>query len=274
MKKYIYPKLPAVRNLYLFRIGGNGLANCLFVYGKAIVKAQSTGQLIISPTWFNLSIGTYLRKQIDKRHYTSIFTPEINLLRKLFLIIFHQEKIETVSGINDYFNPLKGKNHIIRKYLLTQLTAHLKATLPYFKDNVISIHIRLGDYPVARRTPIDWYIQVIETFKETVKSCYKIYVFSDGTNNELKRILDIEGVERKSYNNAILDMWAMSQAKLIIASDSTFSAWAAYLNQVPVVFNHRHFPPVLDNQKDEIVICENMIELKAWINKNFIAKVN
>ena len=82
-KKYIYPVLPAVKDLYSFRIGGSGLANCLFVYAKAIVKAEDSKQKIITPTWFNFSIGTYLRRQKDKRHYINIFTPEISGLKKL-----------------------------------------------------------------------------------------------------------------------------------------------------------------------------------------------
>lgn len=66
------------------------MANCLFVYAKAIILAHKYDAELIAPTWFNFSIGTYLRKQIDKRHYLGIILKkgEISGLKRLGLLIF------------------------------------------------------------------------------------------------------------------------------------------------------------------------------------------
>ena len=269
MKKYIYPRLPAIKDLWLFRLGGNGLANCLFVYAKAIIKAQQNNQLIITPTWVNLSIGTYLRRQIDKRHYLKIFKSEISVMKKLILLIFKNKHVEAVDGISDYFTPLKGHNQAIKEYLINQLNPGLKKELPQIINDVIALHIRLGDYPSERRIPIVWYTKIVNELKKITNDKYFFYVYSDGTEEELKEILCIDGVTRKSYNNAFLDMWAISQSKIIIASDSTFSAWGAYLNQVPVIFHKRHFPSVLDNKRNEIVIGDDIEQLLPWFNQLF-----
>lgn len=53
---YVYPIFPAVYNCGFIRIGGSGLANCLFVYARAIALAQKYGAKLITPSWFNLSL--------------------------------------------------------------------------------------------------------------------------------------------------------------------------------------------------------------------------
>jgi len=245
------------------------LANCLFVYAKAIIKANQNKQSIITPTWFNFSIGTYIRKQADKRHYIHIFNTEISAFKKLFLLLINKKNVETVEGISEYFAPLKGYNKLVKQYLINQLNPALKKELPKIPNNVISIHIRLGDYPADRRVPMQWYISVVNEIKKITNDKYIFYVFSDGREEELKEILNIDGVTRKSYNNAFLDIWAISQSIIVIASDSTFSAWGAYLNQVPVIFYKRHFPSVLDNKKNEIVIGDYKEQLLPWFNQLF-----
>lgn len=71
--RYVYPELPALRTTAFVRIAGNGLANCLFVYARAVKYAHRTGARMIAPTWFNISLGPYLRRQPDKRHYLHLF---------------------------------------------------------------------------------------------------------------------------------------------------------------------------------------------------------
>ena len=42
--KYVYPMLPAAKaTISFFRISGNGLANCLYTYAKAISIAKREG---------------------------------------------------------------------------------------------------------------------------------------------------------------------------------------------------------------------------------------
>ena len=257
---FIYPKLPAVKDFLIFRIGGNGLANCLFIYAGAIIKSKETGAKIITPTWLNISIGTYLRKQNDKRHYFKVFKNEtISGFRKLFILIFRKQKVLTIEGFGNYFEDLKGKNIIINQHFQLQFAGNLTSSLPKFNTNVISIHIRLGDYPIERRVPIIWYKSVVIKINELCQSKYEFNLYSDGTNEELKELLIFNNVKRNNHKDAIIDLWLMSKSILIIASDSTFSAWAAYLNQTPLIFYKRHFSTVLNNLENEIVI-ENNIE--------------
>ena len=68
-------------------------------------------------------------------------------------------------------------------------------------------------------------------------------------------------------NSAFNDIWALSQCKLIIGSDSTFSAWGSYLGQVPIIFPKRHFGSVLDNPNFEIVLGDNYDKLIPFLTR-------
>ena len=70
----------------------------------------------------------------------------------------------------------------------------------------------------------------------------------------VQSLLSLPNVERCFFGNAFADMWAISKCKFVIASDSTFSAWGAFLGQLPILFSKRHFPPVYDGRIPEAVL--------------------
>lgn len=262
--KYIYPKLPAVRTNAFFRIGGNGLANCLFVYAKAIIIAHLTGAKLISPTWFNLSIGTYLRKQADKRHYLGLIDTgdEISGIKKAYLLVakkktlnldeFQKKEAEIliVEGIYDFFTPLIDYQDVVSKYILSHINKSLLSKINQFDfNNTVAVHIRLGDFPASRRIPMDWYKK--EIIKHTDS---KILIFSDGTDKELKELLELPNTQRVFFGGAIQDIVAISRCSYLIGSDSSFSAWGAFLGQVPCSFYRLQFGRILvDLSKQSIL---------------------
>ena len=256
--KYIYPKLPGAYTFPFFRIGGNGLANCLFVYAKAIVIAHRYGAKIIKPTWFNLSLGTYLRQEKDKRHYRNLIISqgEITGLKRLFTLIFkhkttfektfanNQCSVLVVEGIYDFFKPLLGYQNLVSDYIIKHINPSLLFDVNKFDfKGCVAIHVRLGDFPMERRVPIKWYIEKIKG----LNNYSRFLLFSDGSNEELKEILNIQGVQRVYFGGAIQDIIAISRCSYIIGSDSSFSAWGAYLGQVPCTFYRLQFGQILVN---------------------------
>ena len=63
-----------------------------------------------------------------------------------------------------------------------------------------------------------------------------IYIFSDGSYNDIEEILKLDNCEKIFYGSAISDMLAMSRCKLLIASGSTFSMWSSFIGQVSTVW--------------------------------------
>lgn len=255
--KYVYPQL-SLYDLGWFRISGAGLANCMFIAARAYILSQKEQCKFIAPTWRKFSIGPLLRKEKDKRVYSGLFVNiGIKGVQKFYLIIkqmFANSNIYTVRGLGNYFVDLNDNYDLVRDYYNKIVRKEVVALVDSneLKD-IVAIHVRLGDYRPKLRIDINWYKLLVEDILNRC-SKQKFYVFSDGSDEELSPLLRLRNVERKFYGNALADMYAISKCKLLIASDSTFSAWGAYLGYVPIIFNRRHFPPVYTTDRMEIVI--------------------
>lgn len=255
-KRYFYPKL-SDKDYGYFRVGGPGLANCMFFAAKAFVACSKANGSLISPTWSKFSIGPYIRHEKDKRAYISLFNDKgISGFKKLCAIIdskLHPDKYSVYSDLGNYFGDLQEHQALVREYFESIVNPETIANVDDSLSDKIAIHVRLGDYLPHLRIPIGWYVNVV---KEILKKrpSQQFVLFSDGNDDELKDLLDIPNVNKKFFGNAFADMWAISKCKLLIASDSTFSAWGAFLGNVPIVFNRRHFPAVYGKNGIECVL--------------------
>ena len=253
---YIYPKLPAaIRTTAFVRFSGSGLANCLFVYARAIKQLLTHGGALITPTWANLSLGPYIRHQQDKRHYLGLFssTGEISGIRKLLILLICKRRIKVVEGLDPYFADLLDNAKEISRYIENHVKPQILISVKeYDFSNCVALHIRMGDYPEKFRVPISWYLMKIDELKK-VNPGYKFLIFSDGSDQELEELLSVPNVKRVFFGNAIADIFAISKCCYMIGSDSTFSGWGAFLGQVPCVFYRKHFGPVLKDGPYEIV---------------------
>ena len=111
----------------------------------------------------------------------------------------------------------------------------------YFKNNkTIAIHIRRGDYRFwgddnlgekNLSLPIAYYNKILQSIPNL--SDYKIIIVSD----EQKEVIQKDFANFKtleiSSNNLITDFQIIQKADIAIISNSTFSWWAAYLNNKP-----------------------------------------
>ena len=70
------------------RLGGAGLGNILFPWATAIVYAKKHNLTRLQTTWRNLKFGTLLRKERDKRMYSSLFSGKdvVGGLKKFLLL--------------------------------------------------------------------------------------------------------------------------------------------------------------------------------------------
>jgi hypothetical protein len=282
-KVFVYPKLPAIYDFRFIRYRGAGLANCLFVASRAFMIAQSNGWNLINPTWGNIILGPYLRNEKDKRHYFGLFkNAGISGLSKLYYLLNLKEitlesaiegkkGIIVIEGLGNYFEDLLNFQEKVKTFIYGILRREIISKVEYIDfKNVIGIHIRLGDYSEERRTSIKWYEEVVKEIIASHGSKYKFFVFSDGKDDELFKLLSIPQIKRVFFGNALCDIIALSKCKLIIGSDSTFSGWGAFLEQVPIIFPKRHFGKVLINKEKELVYNGNLNYLKSFINDSNI----
>ena len=270
MQKYSYAALAAPGvDLGFVRLSGPGLANCLFMACRAYLDAKDLGLEFVDPTWRKISIGPYLRGERDKRAYSDLFTHRgVSGLKKMWLLarmkVGMAKDVHVVPDISGYFIPLYGRHKEVKEYI-DSITIPETISLLQGVDlsHHIAVHVRLGDYNQSLRIPLEWYDGIINKLLELVPTL-KFALFSDGTDEELALLLRHPEVARHFYGNAFADMTAISKCRMLIASDSTFSAWGAYLGQIPIIFNRRHFPPVYPENSITEVIVPNEIDAYSF----------
>lgn len=97
--KYVYPNFPKPILNGMIRVAGPGLGNLLFDFAGAIVIAEEIdSSYVIWPTWWSVKIGTFIRKERDKRLYLNIFKNTGNYIsgiRKIWLLSTNRKKVFT-----------------------------------------------------------------------------------------------------------------------------------------------------------------------------------
>ena len=251
------------KDLGIIRVGGLGLGNMLFPWARAIVAAKRYNLIPIWPTWSQIKLGPYIRNEKDKRMYVDYFQRSdeyIGGIEKIKLIAalkkqginenqFNSDKVNNssivvFSGMKELFENISSDHILVKNELLDIVNEKYTTYKNENFNNTISVHIRLGDFAkydstkVSQvtnnmRVPIKWYIKILNQIR--VNDNIKVFIFSDGKDSELRSILSLPNVQRKSYGSSIEDLLALSSSNILIASNSTFSMWAAYLGRMPIV---------------------------------------
>ena len=267
--KYTFASLGYLESIGI-RLGGAGLGNILFPWATALVFAKNNNLQRIQTTWKNLKIGTFLRKERDKRMYMDLFTGDDGISGfKKFWILNFTNQVKCFSDMDSLFEPFKNDHVLVKAELLNIISPHHVKKAMEFNSNSIAIHIRMGDFrnpdneDVLRkgawnyRLPIQWYKNIISKIREV--SDMPIYIFSDAKNTELKEILDIDNCNRAYFGSAISDMIALSRCKILVSSASTFSMWASFLGQIPTIW----FP---GQMRQKVIVDEKLFEGKIDYN--------
>jgi len=244
--KYTFVSLGKLESFGV-RLGGAGLGNILFPWARAVVYAKRNNSQRIQTTWKNLKIGTFLRREKDKRMYSGLFTGKdgISGFRKFFLLNF-SNKVKIFSGMETLFESFKDEHRFVHAEILKIINPYHIKKASEFDENSIAIHIRMGDFEIPKneqilrdghwnyRLPIKWYISIIEKIRLT--SNLPICIFSDASDKELQPILSMKDCKRVYFGSAISDMIALSRCKVLVSSASTFSMWASFLGQMPTIW--------------------------------------
>lgn len=134
------------------------------------------------------------------------------------------------------------------------------------EENSVGIHIRRGDYlknwKYRGLCGIDYYQKAIAYILEHIKSP-KFFLFSDDIDwvkeniSQLLKGYDITFVNWNHSINSYKDMQLMAMCKNLIIANSSFSWWAAYLNQ--------NNPIVVAPEKWINSFMDFRIQYKDWI---------
>lgn len=225
----------------------------LFPYSRAFIYAREYGGRLLPPTWRNVKLGPYLRREPDKRTYGELFhhrrpTDFARIARARFLpghgrlseARFQAEgapqdrpALVEVSGQGDNFAPLCGHEADLRTQFLSMLRVPLTD-----KPNEIAVHVRMGDFAEAdsngysrnTRLPLDWYGEEISRIRSET-GLREVAIFTDdGTGAVERHFAALGEAHVVTPVNAATDILRLATSAHIVCSNSTFSLWAAFLS--------------------------------------------
>ncbi len=256
---YSYPRFNGL-DLRFVRIGGPGLGNLLLPWSRFIVKTKELNLKPINPTWPQIKWGTLMRRENDRRWYTSLFKTmpgSIEGFRKQYLLstLPHvaEEDIPSLESRRPYPCVIVFRDHknyfqdIIDKYQLVKEALEMITQSEHLEKRkclpspFIGVHVRLGDFPSAAnqievlsgrinvRIPLAWYAHVLAQLKASACADWPVLIFSDGRNAELTPLLDLPNCRRISFGSSLADLWGLACSNVLIASGSTYSMWASFL---------------------------------------------
>jgi hypothetical protein len=270
----IYPALPAPLDLGLLRLNGAGFGNCLFAYFHSVVLAEKEGRRLIAPAWRSLPINHKLRGDGSIRRYHEMVRAhpdEVSGPAKAAtlaaLLPFadvqgvapgapahaSNRPLIVVRSTGFTFEGLHPHRDRLRRRLLEIMQRPPSQAPRWGKDQHIAMHVRLGDFDAADpaliesgetgnlRLPIAWYGRIAERLR-AVRPDLPIRLHSDGKDAELAPLLALDGVTRARSSDDINDLVAMAGASVLVGSHSTFSRWAAFLGNMPVIWRAQRTP--------------------------------
>jgi hypothetical protein len=253
----VYPRFSKIE-LLGFRISGPGLGNLLFIFSRAWIYAERYRCKFIWPTWTSIRIGPWLRHERDKRTYHGLFKHNDGYVYGIskYWALLTNPKVYTderpVShGIRIFnyqnamkmsFDDLLEHQTMIKDWLFGMVTKKHRGFENHNFNKEINVHVRLGDFASPSDQKLDanfnniavsvkWFSEIITKLLELTNYQLCFNIFSDGTDEELRPLLELSNVTRLSFGSSIADILALSQSKLIIASGSSYSLWARYLGQ-------------------------------------------
>lgn len=263
---YGYPRL-SPNDWYWARISGVGLGNLLFPWARCLVACHLRGWKMIAPQWSQYDVFALWERNRRNRCYFGMLNQPKDAIRgfgRLFRLALlpHLEepawpglrvretsgnKIIDFCGVGNYFENLAHDRDHVRAELLAMVRqSHLGRTDIDFKNSIM-VHVRFGDFRAPavnglsapssynQRIAIEWYTGAVQELRRTFGAEWPVYIVSDGTEDELQPLLRLENTHRLRVKD-LAGLLTLSRAHVLVASGSTYSMWASFLGQMPVLW--------------------------------------
>jgi len=243
-----------------------GLGNQLFqyaYYSYLYRKYKKITYIYVGNSHNGFELTKYFEVQNFNRAHL-VFEKLFRLIKKCYMhnikFLWSDENSDSVSlySYGYWLNKKFLSNEIIEFKKFTLMPRNLNVFNLIKAKNSVSIHIRRGDYLLPQFYNIfgnictpQYYEKAIEIVKERIDNiCY--FIFSDDISwaKENIKLENMIFIDWNTGNDSIYDMFLMSKCKVNIIANSTFSFWAAYLNDssqiviYPKIWYNTHTPDI------------------------------
>jgi hypothetical protein len=104
----------------------------------------------------------------------------------------------------------------------------------------IGLHVRRGDFSARARTPDDWFLSALRSVRAHVGALVPARIVSDSSGAGLQTLLREPNTTLVRTGAPLGDLLALASARVLLASGSSFSAWAAFLGGMPAATHSDH----------------------------------
>jgi hypothetical protein len=183
-------------------------------------------------------------KAIDGHFSEDIFSEDF-LVQKSGSRRGHVVVFNNAASNNEvkFFSAVWGHSKLLHESFLRIVRAKY---IPKVSSQSVAVHVRMGDFSTAQnaedllknntRLPLDWYIAEVQKLSAKLKPAPAITVYSDGTDDQLEKLLALPNVTRAAKQESVTDLLCMTKSAALVASGSGFSLWASFLGQVPTIY--------------------------------------
>lgn len=250
------PVLSAV-DCGIVRSPGPGFGNLMFPISRALIGQQRYGGEFVYPTMRQVKVGSFLRRERDKRTYGDVLRRRTLRDWRTWLSVAGGPNVDEhafdgrrqgvnvrYAGLGNLFHDLTGHRDLIRQWMLSN-QRFAQACEPFD----IGIHVRLGDFCEAGqsrsgnnvRQPLEWYRAALEEARHlSGKAKPSVRLFTDGDPVEVSEKLRVGALGIDHGQNALQSILNLSRARVLVTSRSTFSMWAAFLGDMPAIWDRRY----------------------------------
>jgi hypothetical protein len=294
-KRYVLADLPRA-----------GLGNRLLSWGRAVVFSHMYELPLMVRGWSKFSVGPWLRNEKSKRLYGRYFRSNDNLANRFYEKIIGSGSILDEPSFDidtaelqkykvirfnktphwvDYFEHIKEFRPLIKKELQNYITPSLLKDFARHQPPVIGVHVRMGDFRPLQpgedfkkvglvRTPIEYFKDCILEIRKLHGSDLPVTIFSNGRAHELRLLLDMPNTRLVEDNPDIIDLLMLSESRVIIASaGSTFSYWAGFLSDVPLIMHPDHIHKSIRSSGDNLKLYEGPLDLNNSLLRKSILDI-
>lgn len=255
-----------------------GLGNKMLVWAKALLFARKFDLPFYTFGWEQLNVGPLLRGEKSNRYYGGYFKKNGNLFERIKIkrnyrnvedgVKLIEPDLAELSNLeigkyqfvvfnevppwNNYFGDIHDDRETVRQEFMQILRPSILRKLNKQDAPSIGMHIRLGDFRAPRegesfkeiggiRTPMEYFIEVLEKVRETVGSDIPATLFTNGKESELSDILNFPNVSVSRPNSDIVDLLLLGRSDVIVTSArSTFGYWSGFFSEVPIIMHPDH----------------------------------
>jgi hypothetical protein len=133
------------------------------------------------------------------------------------------------------FTDLQGEHERLGQALRRMCTVRWQQEGAY-----IGLHVRRGDFNATARTPDDWFARSLQSLRARIGAQIPARIVSDSEDAGLQRLLREPNVTLTRTGAPLGDLLGLADARVLLASGSSFSAWAAFLGGMPAATQADH----------------------------------